>query len=73
MLYATFSARFPKDTEIGRLTTDEEIAIYHDNGRDVGVWRIDQLSMEERGEVLGQAQATEVRRYFGGEVVGRGR
>ena len=52
MDYGSFSKRFREEQEIGRDNTDAELAIYRDNGNDVGVWREDRGTTIGKGEVL---------------------
>ncbi len=69
--YRDFVVRFPEDTEIGRDVTEGEVAVYCDNGRDVGVWRSNRRTTVGEGEVLSFEQALEARDYFRRQ--GRGR
>ncbi len=71
MNYAEFTARFPESTEIGRDITPEEIVVYRDNGRDIGVWRVNRRTTTGEGEVLDPERAEEARAYF--ERKGRAR
>lgn len=73
MQYPEFVARFPDETEIGRVANDDELAIYRDNGHEIGVWRVNQQTGEGTGAILGVAESVAKRRYFAGTPVGRGR
>lgn len=62
--YRDFVVRFPADSEIGRDVTEGEVAVYWDNGRDVGVWRVNRRTTVGEGEVLSFQQALETRAFF---------
>ena len=52
MQYPAFVARFPEHSEIGRDITDDRVAVYRDNGHEVGVWRVNRRTTLGTGEVL---------------------
>jgi hypothetical protein len=62
--YTEFVQRFPEDKEIGRDITDAELAVYCDNGTDVGIWRQDRRTTCGKGEVLSHADAEMARHWF---------
>lgn len=71
--YPDFVVRFPEGSEIGRLLTEEELAIYRDNGREVGVWRVNPKTSAGVAEILGKAESLAARRYFTDHSAERGR
>ncbi len=63
MDYGSFTKRFREDQEIGRDITDTEVAVYRDNGTEVGVWRKNRATTIGKGEVL-VPDATHMARYW---------
>lgn len=64
--YAGFSGRFPEDTKIGRDVTNAELVIYHDNGQQVGAWRMNRRITVGHGEILSDEDAAAARHRFAG-------
>ena len=63
MDYGTFTRRFREEQEIGRDITNHELAVYRDNGAEVGVWREDRRTTQGNGEVL-SPDDTHMARYW---------
>jgi hypothetical protein len=63
MDFTEFVQRFSEQQEIGRDLTDDQLSIFFDNGREVGLWREDRRTTIGRGEVLG-AEAAELARFW---------
>ena len=64
MNYAEFTKLLPEDAEIGRVTTDYELAVYREHNESVGVWRVDRRTTVGHGEILGEWAAACAVSYF---------
>jgi len=59
-----FFSRFAHDQEIGRDITETQVAVFYDNGKDVGCWREDRRSTVGAGSVLGPQDAEMARHWY---------
>ena len=64
MDYGTFTKRFREEQEIGRDITDTELAVFRDNGAEVGVWRENRGTTEGKGGILSPDNARRWRAHW---------
>jgi hypothetical protein len=57
MDYSTFTQHFREDPEIGRDNVGDELIIFRDNGKQVGVWRKNRRTGLGQGEILSEPNA----------------